>query len=142
MVFLAMQNVQKHSFLFCLRSLSTVVLVGMLAACGSSQTTVETEQATPTELSVGEKLAAIDGVFGESDEYERRIIQAAERCGQEEIQIADQVVFAQRSLDEMGQSVTLIEIIEEAILGSIPPSEAGTYKCSEVIALYLVLRTK
>jgi predicted ATPase with chaperone activity len=131
---------QKFTLPFCLKSLTAAVLLGVLVACGSSDTTVENQQEVVTELSVGEKLAAIDGVLGKSAEYEKRISQAAERCGQEEIQVADYIVFAQRSLDERGQTVTLLEIVEEAILGSIPPSEAGTFKCSEVISLYVILR--
>lgn len=130
--------------------LLTVVITILISGCGSSSTSdssqsepsneIASSQSAP-EFSVGQKLASIDGVYGEWPEYERRIAQGAERCGQDEMKTADQVVLAQRLLDEQGQKSTLLEIIEEAILGSIPASEAGTFECSEVIALYVVLRT-
>jgi hypothetical protein len=146
--FLFMPVKQKQFILFT-KYLIAVSLSGLLVACGASDTSTGNQERSPKEsaspegtpkLTVGQMLASIDGVYGESAEYERRIAQAAERCGQEEIQTADQIVLAQRLLDDRGQKVTLIEIIEEAILGSIPPSEAGTFKCSEVISLYISLR--
>ena len=88
----------------------------------------------------GQQLALIDGArVRDWPEYERRLAQAGERCGEPEIDVADKVVRVQQLLDERGLATSLLEIMEDGILASIPPEEAGNLDCAEILSLWLVL---
>lgn len=97
-------------------------------------------EAPDTGPTTGQQLAIIDGArVRDWPEYERRIAQAGERCGEPEIDVADLVVRVQQLLDERGRTVSILEIIEDGILATISPSEAGNRDCVEVLSAYLVL---
>jgi hypothetical protein len=53
--------------------------------------------------------------------------------------VANKVVRARQLLDERGIAVTLLEVIEEGILASISPEQAGTLDCAEVLSFWVVL---
>lgn len=90
---------------------------------------------------VGYKLAVIDGEFSRSsvEQYERRIAQVAERCQEPESSAGDKVVKATQILDERGITENNLWVMD-SILQAIPPNEAGTFDCAEVIALLITLR--
>jgi hypothetical protein len=121
------------------RRLAAVVMLAVLvAACGSPDA-APVAAPVAEERTVGYKLAAIDGRLSDTAEYERRIGQAAERCGEDEEPVADKVVRARQVLDERGIAVTLLEVIEQGILASISTEQAGTLDCAEVLSLWIVL---
>jgi hypothetical protein len=121
------------------KRITAVVLAAVLAsACGSPEA-APVAAPVAEERTVGYKLAAIDGRLSDTAEYERRIGQAAERCDEDETPVANKVVRAQQLLDERGIAVTLLEVIEDGILASISPEQAGTLDCSEVLSFWVVL---
>jgi len=101
-----------------------IALIGLLTACGGGS----------SEETVGYKLAAIDGNLSNSAKYEERIAEAAERCGETEISVADKSVAITQYLDTRGITESTMWVLE-GILQAIPPSEAGTADCTEVISL-------
>lgn len=92
------------------------------------------------EYSWGEKLGAIDGASpSQWPNYERRLVQAAERCREPQERVADYVVFSQNYLDERGKTISLLDIMTQGILGSVPVGAAGTVSCREVLSLWITL---
>lgn len=129
---------------------STVVLTValILAACGgSSQSARETgpRESSPStsasqEYTWGEKLGAIDGAARTQwPTYERRLAQSAERCRESEERTADYVVFSRNYLDERGRTVSLLDIMADGILASIPPNASGSVNCREVLSIWITL---
>ena len=89
---------------------------------------------------VAQTLAFLDGArVRDWPEYERRIVQAADRCGETAETVADKLIVAQRIVDDRGRTVKTLDILQDAILATIPASQAGSFDCTEVVSLWLVL---
>lgn len=114
---------------FVLWCIPVLLTLGFLSGCGGA----------PSDPTVGYKLAAIDGDLGGVSEYEEKVAQAAERCGESEISVADKSVALTQYLETRGISESNLWVLN-GVLQAIPPSEAGTVDCTEVISLLGVLR--
>ena len=92
------------------------------------------------EYTWGQKLGAIDGApISQWPTYEQRLAQSAARCRESEERTSDYVVFSRNYLQERGRTVSLLDIMSQGILASIPPEAAGSVNCSEVLSIWLTL---
>ena len=94
----------------------------------------------PAEYTTSEALAAVDGRWADKDLYEKRFAQILERCPNNEgPALGDAIYSGTLYMDERGITEDSIWAME-SILGSISPSEAGTFDCVEVLSLAVSLR--
>jgi TM2 domain-containing membrane protein YozV len=104
----------------------------------------EVEEADPEpaeeDYTTAEKLAVIDEEFGQSDLYERRFGQVQERCpNTSEERLGDYLVRATQLLEDRAITESTLWGMEQ-LLAAIPPGEAGTVDCAEVLSLLVSTR--